>query len=443
MLPGGFAKTQASQTVQSTPSTKDETLTIRVVKGKGLRNTELIGKQDPYVKFKLGKVEKSTKVHRNGGINPSWDQDIAFRVNESKMPKWVVQVIAMDKETFSDDKIGKTVIPLKTLIDAHGKGEIAYRIEHNRKHAGEIIMKCTYTGHKERVREAKVVPPMGVHQQAPGYPAQPVQPVQAVTVGPSPVPVNPYAGQNVGYGQPPQAYSHHPQPYTQPPQPYTQPRYPTGQPYNHYAPPPQQYGGQPYGGQPVYQQRPTQPVYQPQVYPQQPVYQQPQPPVYQSQQPVYQQQQQPVYQQKPVYGAPGQPVYQQPNYQQAQVRPTATPVYATTSPVVATVVQPKKPESKSVTLSGAKTSAVNGKYYLAGTEDGVPCYKHSSKHLYVMRHTAGGKATWWICLWKNGNKNNTDDYYFNKSGGPTPPVSGWIIDKHCKGRVPGPHVRLD
>eukprot|EP00466_Bigelowiella_natans_P021534 jgi/Bigna1/72858/fgenesh1_pg.21_\ len=428
-----------------------ETLTIHLVKGVNLKNVQMIGKQDPYVKIKLGKVEKRSKVHNNGGKNPQWNQDIEFKVNEQKMPKWVFTFTVMDKETFSDNTIGKAVIPLKNLISNANKGEIAYAIKKGSKAAGEIVFSVKYSGKKEV--EAKVIQPattaqvVGVAPVVGGGAVYANQPTQPAT--------NPYAGQlqQPQYAPPPQQYGQAPasvpqakpvyqqtqpvyqNPYQQqPPNPYQQPAYAPPPQTNPYAAP------RPVQVQPVYvppqnnvyaQQQPQNPYQQPRNPYQQPAYSQQQP--YAPQQPVSN----PYAAQQPAnpYAAP-QPVnpYAAAAPQQTVI-PQAKPVYA-----AATVVTTEVKGSVVVTVSGAGTSHVNGTYTYSSQEDGVDCFAKGNMH--IMRHTSGSQTAWWICDWKAGNKNATDDYYFCKINSALPPSHGWTLDKHCKGRNPAPKVTV-
>jgi len=54
-------------------------LHITPVNAKLTRNTEWVGKMDPYCIVKVGNLEYQTKTHKNGGFKPEWEKkDMRF-----------------------------------------------------------------------------------------------------------------------------------------------------------------------------------------------------------------------------------------------------------------------------------------------------------------------------------------------------------------------------
>ena len=45
--------------------------TVNVLEATGLKETEVLGKQDPYVEIRTNSDRKYTSTHQNGGKNPS------------------------------------------------------------------------------------------------------------------------------------------------------------------------------------------------------------------------------------------------------------------------------------------------------------------------------------------------------------------------------------
>ena len=45
--------------------------TVNILEASGLKETELLGKQDPYVEIRTNADRKFTSTHHNGGKNPS------------------------------------------------------------------------------------------------------------------------------------------------------------------------------------------------------------------------------------------------------------------------------------------------------------------------------------------------------------------------------------
>eukprot|EP01006_Ploeotia_vitrea_P036049 TRINITY_DN65959_c9_g2_i2.p1 TRINITY_DN65959_c9_g2~~TRINITY_DN65959_c9_g2_i2.p1 ORF type:complete len:872 (-),score=443.63 TRINITY_DN65959_c9_g2_i2:1934-4327(-) len=56
------------------------TLGLRVLRGKALRSTQLIGKQSPFVKLTFGSQIQTTSVHKKAGSAAEWNQLFKFRV---------------------------------------------------------------------------------------------------------------------------------------------------------------------------------------------------------------------------------------------------------------------------------------------------------------------------------------------------------------------------
>ncbi|KAF9171556.1 hypothetical protein BGX21_007969 [Mortierella sp. AD011] len=85
-----------------------------------LKDVELIGKQDPYLRFTLNitdtKSFQKTFVHKNAGKNPVWNQ--TFEVPLSSEPLLYVEL--MDEETTADAVIAFTAIPISQVVQAPG-----------------------------------------------------------------------------------------------------------------------------------------------------------------------------------------------------------------------------------------------------------------------------------------------------------------------------------
>ena len=126
-------------------------LTIVLKSGRNLRNTELVGKMDPYVIFEVGKDVKQSKggemayqkhkskVNKNGGINPVFNQSFEFDI----VDQHEVKICCFDKDTMGkDDLVGETTYSLMRVFE---KGltntyiPLSYgKSVDNRRPAGEI-----------------------------------------------------------------------------------------------------------------------------------------------------------------------------------------------------------------------------------------------------------------------------------------------------------------
>lgn len=88
-------------------------LHVHVEKARKLADTDLIGKQDPYVVLTLdGEVRsfrRQTAVHEDGGTNPQWDEHFDFDIVDHLQ----LDLDVMDKDLASeDDLIGKCSVSL-------------------------------------------------------------------------------------------------------------------------------------------------------------------------------------------------------------------------------------------------------------------------------------------------------------------------------------------
>jgi len=81
---------------------------VMVKEAKGLKNMEAFGKMSPYtvIWVNFEPHEKSTKAHRWGGINPTWNEMVSWKAR-GKIADLRMKVVVWDKEVFGfDDYIG-------------------------------------------------------------------------------------------------------------------------------------------------------------------------------------------------------------------------------------------------------------------------------------------------------------------------------------------------
>ncbi|XP_042407330.1 elicitor-responsive protein 1-like isoform X2 [Zingiber officinale] len=82
-------------------------LEVLLVDAKGLKDTDLIGKMDPYAEIQYRDQQQKSKVAYKEGGNPRWNQKFKFKV--------VLRV--MDRDTFSaDDFVGEATINVGDVI---------------------------------------------------------------------------------------------------------------------------------------------------------------------------------------------------------------------------------------------------------------------------------------------------------------------------------------
>ncbi|GMI16140.1 hypothetical protein TrLO_g13746 [Triparma laevis f. longispina] len=94
------------------------TLVVNVLSGKDLRNTEMVGKNDPYVVVEMkggqgGKEgdDKQQTQTLQGTNDPEWDAELVFEPCDHLEMKFKV----MDEDTMSDDLVGEAVYDLSEV----------------------------------------------------------------------------------------------------------------------------------------------------------------------------------------------------------------------------------------------------------------------------------------------------------------------------------------
>ncbi|RZC77339.1 hypothetical protein C5167_001476 [Papaver somniferum] len=109
------------------------TLKVLLVDACILKDTDLIGKMDPYVVIKFGDQKRKSTVCKKQGKTPVWNEKLKFNVEyagyiRDEHPKHKLKFKIMDKDRFSkDDFIGELTIYVDDLLAqgmVNGKAEI-------------------------------------------------------------------------------------------------------------------------------------------------------------------------------------------------------------------------------------------------------------------------------------------------------------------------------
>jgi len=90
------------------------TITFKPIEGKFMKDKDLIGKMDPYCKFKIGWRSGKSCVAKSQGTTPVWAGDaVTLKVKKHEFAKLKIK----DKDRLRpDDKIGTAEIPLAQII---------------------------------------------------------------------------------------------------------------------------------------------------------------------------------------------------------------------------------------------------------------------------------------------------------------------------------------
>lgn len=78
-----------------------------------MRDTEWLGKMDPYCTITYKNQKFKTKVHENAGKLPKWNQSFSFEVES---PTEEIVLRCWDMDLTSSDPIGYATIKLSSLM---------------------------------------------------------------------------------------------------------------------------------------------------------------------------------------------------------------------------------------------------------------------------------------------------------------------------------------
>ena len=94
---------------------------MKIVEGKLFRDTDSMGKMDPYCVLEIGKGKKlKTRVHNNGGKTPRWGDSFEIRVENLNDD---IRFTIMDEDVGSDDKVGWGIVSYANLCFNNGVKE--------------------------------------------------------------------------------------------------------------------------------------------------------------------------------------------------------------------------------------------------------------------------------------------------------------------------------
>ena len=114
-------------------------LVITVKTARLTRDTDTLGKMEPYCKLKYDGVKQKTKVHKSGGKTPSWDETFTYDVTDCT----ILTIAIWDKDTFSNDEVGTAQLDVNTL-KTHGGLTDWVKLQHKGKEVGEIYVEIMY-----------------------------------------------------------------------------------------------------------------------------------------------------------------------------------------------------------------------------------------------------------------------------------------------------------
>lgn len=121
-------------------------LCVTVFEGRNLKNMELVGKQDPYVKIALGpNYSKRTKTAPKGGRNPYFrEEELLFWVSKDNWHNELA-IQCFDEDVGSDDLIGAVSFPILPYMtpEEDPKQELV-PLKNKAEDTGELMLKIEF-----------------------------------------------------------------------------------------------------------------------------------------------------------------------------------------------------------------------------------------------------------------------------------------------------------
>ena len=115
-------------------------LIIRIVEGKLFRDTQMIGKMDPYLCLEYGGQKFKSKVSSGGGKFPTWNESFELDI---KSVNDEIKLCAKDENIISNDFIGQAFIKVSSLIMNNGVRDW-FVLSYQEKQAGQILLETQW-----------------------------------------------------------------------------------------------------------------------------------------------------------------------------------------------------------------------------------------------------------------------------------------------------------
>ncbi|GJJ70105.1 hypothetical protein EMPS_02454 [Entomortierella parvispora] len=118
-----MAATTEEETIEIMASKKGQ-LYVKLNKATKLTDKDLFGKSDPFIEMWIEKAYKQRSKDTKG-LNPTFNETFCFYVRPGQNK---LNIRAVDKDTFINDKIGETSISLSNVISTGSEGPQDYKL---------------------------------------------------------------------------------------------------------------------------------------------------------------------------------------------------------------------------------------------------------------------------------------------------------------------------
>merc|ERR1712013_850349 len=133
------------------PEVHSRKLVFKLIEGRNLKNTDLVGKADPYVIIKCNDKTFKTKTVNND-LNPKWD----FKTELNLQIQDIIELTVFDEDYGKDDKIGKTEIVFSKELTTAQEEPKWISLDNNR---GEICYSLSPSQDEQNLIETSVKKP--------------------------------------------------------------------------------------------------------------------------------------------------------------------------------------------------------------------------------------------------------------------------------------------
>jgi Ca2+-dependent lipid-binding protein len=131
-------------------------LVIMPLGAKLSRDTELVGKMDPYCVLKIEDRMYRSQVDFKGGKTPMWKDEFRLKILENESQEKIMKIEVWDKEKImQDDFVGDGVFDLSIVTKASGRTTHKVPIYYKTKQAGEVMFKFDFFKDELNFEETK------------------------------------------------------------------------------------------------------------------------------------------------------------------------------------------------------------------------------------------------------------------------------------------------
>eukprot|EP00466_Bigelowiella_natans_P006976 jgi/Bigna1/86436/estExt_fgenesh1_pg.C_100242 len=122
------------------------TVKITCVRAVDIPRTQMMGKQDPFVRIYYGPSKAKTKTAKDGDKNPIWNEEVSIEAKDSAEKD--IKIVVKNDNFGIDGNIGMVKFPIFALLSWPGeeKWYPLFKEEGHKRQAGRILLKATFEG---------------------------------------------------------------------------------------------------------------------------------------------------------------------------------------------------------------------------------------------------------------------------------------------------------